>query len=144
MSGKEFWINMIRPFSMLVTLITACTFILGSIFDPDAQFGYEAFASPLIVSACCLLPGFVMYSKKELSVKEFIIRKIIHFILIEAIVLFFLPYAVDKSIGAKIGEALAVLVVYVIVHLVIFIQDYKFAKRATEDLKKFQDRVEDE
>ena len=48
MNGKEFAIRLMTTYFTLVTLITAATLGMGQYFEPEASFGYEAFASPLI------------------------------------------------------------------------------------------------
>lgn len=50
---------------------------LGMYFLPEMQFGYEAFCVPLIYGAVGTIPNVVMYSRKELKVKEVFVRKFI-------------------------------------------------------------------
>ncbi len=60
---------------MIVTLINIAMFILGSIFRPDQRFGYEVLIAPLIYGVLSLIPYIIMYSKKELTIKQLYIRQ---------------------------------------------------------------------
>ena len=73
MSFKQFFIEKLSLFFMLTTLITIAIFVIGSAFDADARFGYAAMMTPLRYAACCVLPTFATYSRRELKKKELII-----------------------------------------------------------------------
>ena len=141
MRGKEWMAELARTYFILVTLITAATFLLGMYFDPDARFGYDAFLSPLIYAACGTLPGVVLYSRQELGLKAFLFRKALHFVLIEAIILSVaFPYA---SVHTKRGNVVPVLglcvfVIYVLVHGIEWGLDCLSARKMTEDLIRLQ------
>lgn len=144
MHGKEFIRNMMVSYFSLVTLITVVIFAMGLYLEPDARFGYDAFAAPLIYGACGILPNAVMYTKRELTVKEFLVRKVIQFILIEAIVLFVAFYGSDIRIKQKeiiIGVGVSVFIVYVVSHIIDWVLDYVSARRMTEELIKMQQSV---
>lgn len=83
MSGREFWIDFIRTYFMIVTLITLAMCIVGKAMMPEQTFGYEAFAAPLLYGLVGAIPNLVLYSKRELKVKELLVRKILQLILIE-------------------------------------------------------------
>lgn len=136
--------EMLTSYFTLVTLITMATLVMGLCFDPEATFGYEAFATPLIYAACGVLPVVVMYSKKELSTKEFIVRKVIQFVLIEVMILFVAFYKtgiVGKRKEVIVGMGISVFVVYVLAHVIDWIQNYLSAKQMTEQLMKLQENV---
>ena len=86
MQGKELLSKMFRNYFVLVTLINAVIFVSGSIAQPDARFGYSVFIMPLIYALAGILPQAVMYSRRELSIKEVLIRKFIQLLLIELLV----------------------------------------------------------
>lgn len=65
MRGKELLNDMIYTYFMLVTMILVIMAVLGTQFMPDARFGYQEFASPLIYAAFGTLPNLVMYTKKN-------------------------------------------------------------------------------
>ncbi|HBA50643.1 MAG TPA: hypothetical protein DCZ91_23165 [Lachnospiraceae bacterium] len=145
MRGKEWLAELARTYFILVTLITMATFLLGMYFDPDARFGYDAFLSPLIYAACGTVPGVVLYSRHELSLKAFLFRKILHFVLIEAIILSVaFPYASvhteRKNVVPVMG--LCIFVIYVLVHGIEWGLDCLSARKMTEDLLRLQKSVD--
>lgn len=144
MDLRKLLTEMFTSYFTLVTLITVATLVLGLCFEPEAAFGYEAFASPLLYGACGVVPVIVMYSKRELTIKEFIVRKIIQFIIIEVLILFVAFYQTGLAGGGKVKMILlgiSVLVVYILSHVVEWIQNYLSAKQMTAQLIKLQESV---
>jgi hypothetical protein len=76
-----------RLYFILVTLITILLIILGTLFDGDRTFGYEAFLSPLIYAAIGVIPVFLFNSNKEVSLKGLVIQRIIQLLIVEAAIL---------------------------------------------------------
>ena len=60
-------------FFIIVTLVNIVIFVCGSIFAPDQEITYSAFLVPIIDGALGIIPGIVMYSKRELTVKQMIV-----------------------------------------------------------------------
>lgn len=146
MHGKEFILDCLRTFFTVVTLINAVMFVMGLYFMPENQFGYEAFAVPLLYGMAGTLPNVVMYSKRELKVGELIVRKVIQFILIEVFVLFAAFY--DAGEQARTVEivgstAFSILLIYVLATLFDWLQNYLAAKQMTEQLMQFQGNVQE-
>lgn len=141
MSGKEFFKDVLNTYFIVVTLVVVSTFLLGMIFQPDQQFGYEAFLSPLIYGFFGVLPMLIMYSKKELSIKQILVRKVIQLIVLEGILLFVGFYASGltiKNLPTLTGFALSVFIIYILVHVISFILDYNQASKMNESLKELQ------
>ena len=146
MHGKEFVLDCIRTFFTVVVLINVVMFLLGLYFMPEAQFGYEAFAVPLIYGFVGTLPNVVMYSRRELKVGELIVRKVIQVILIEVLVLFVAFYdTAEQMIKQEMitSTAVSIFVVYVLATLFDWLQNYLAAKQITEELQRFQERVQE-
>ncbi len=139
MNFKSFLIKTLIIYFVSAACITAVIAITGCIFYPDATFGYEAFLSPLIFAAISVLPTFVNYSKKELSFKQVIIRKIIHVILLEILILTALFYigALEKS-SAAISLALSIFIVFLTVNVVMWLNDLASAIEINKLLKELQ------
>lgn len=143
MGIKELINDILTTYITLVTLITALLYVLGSYFFPDAAFGYEGFASPLIFAAYATLPNLLMYSRKELTTKSYIIRKSLQFILIEIIVLTIaIP---DKDVymnqpAIVTALTMSVFVIFVLTHLYDFFKNLVSAKRMTAELMLFQQK----
>ena len=144
MQGKELIRDMISTYFMLVTMILIIMALLGTQFMPETRFGYEAFVTPLIYAAYATLPNMVMYAKKELTVKQFLLRKILQFILVEIIVISVaLPKEFFTTEKIKIVAALAIsiLIMYILTHFIDWFQNYTTAKKMTEELLKFQQNM---
>ncbi|MHB1152581.1 MAG: hypothetical protein ACYCWE_06590 [Eubacteriales bacterium] len=122
-----------------VTCISAAMAVLGLIFEPETRFGYAALLYPHLFGIIASIPQFMQYSKKELSVKQTIIKNIIHFVLLELIILSFLYYgnALD-NISVTLSVAISVFIIDLTVYLVLWTNDKKTAKAFNEALKKMQ------
>lgn len=83
MSFTEFLKKLLINYFIIVTGITVAIAIIGLSFYPKERLPYNAFFSPLIFGAVATLPAVVMYSKKELTFKQMLIRRILHFIILE-------------------------------------------------------------
>ena len=145
MHGKEFVIDVIRTYFTIVTFINLIMFVLGTQFAPDYQFGYEAFRAPLIYGAVGVLPNIILYSKRDLTVKELWFRKLLQLIVIEVSVLFVVFYDVEEvlqkpEVILRLGGG--IFMVYVISTIIDGLQDYLMAKKMTEELMQFQKSVE--
>ncbi|MCM1157005.1 MAG: hypothetical protein NC348_00735 [Clostridium sp.] len=126
---------------ILVTCITAGIAILGSALDPDASFGYSAFVSPFIFAALGIIPNLLMYSSKELSDRQIILRKIIQFAVIEAEVTgvcIISPIIHTEKAEVIIGVIICVLVIFILVNFISIMNNYFFAKQLTKELMQFQ------
>ena len=142
MQGKELINDMIYTYFMLVTMILGIMMVLGMNFMPEVRFGYEAFGNPLIYAFYGTFPNIVMYAKKELTVKQFLIRKIIQLVLVEIIVITVaipVEIMVEGNIKLVISLAISILVVYILTHSIEWFQNYTMAKKMTEELLTFQE-----
>ena len=142
MQGKELINDMIYTYFMLVTMILGIMMVLGMNFMPEVRFGYEAFRAPLIYAFYGTLPNIVMYAKKELTVKQFLIRKIVQLVLVEIIVITVaipVEIMVEGNIKLVISLAISILVVYILTHSIEWFQNYTMAKKMTEELLTFQE-----
>ncbi len=144
MSFKEHLKSVMSLYFVIVTLINAATFILGEIFRPDERFGYDAFLSPLIYAAIALVPMLCMYSKKELTLKQHIVRELLQLISIEVILIFFglgSKSLEPENIALTASFALSVFIIFVLVYVIAWLLDIKLAKQLNSELKSFQSRV---
>jgi hypothetical protein len=140
MEFKEFFIKKILvSYFLSVTGITAAIGLLGSVFAPEARFGYQAFLSPFLFGLVAAVPSLALYSKKELPVKQLLFRLALHFILLETLILL---YAFVSGLLTSVSVALsmfaAVLIIDVTVHLVHWLSDRRTAGALNEALRKMQ------
>ena len=141
MSIKEILYRSLMIYFILVTCITAGIAILGTAFDPDARLGYSAFVSPFIFAVLGVIPNLLMYSSKELSDKQIILRKIIQLAVIEAevsSVCIISPMIHTEKSEVIIGVMLSVLVIFILVHIISIMNNYFSAKQLTKELMQFQ------
>lgn len=146
MDFKTFLIKRVMmSFFISVTLITLAMAIVGLIFEPQMTFGYEAFLSPLIFGAIASFPMLVFYSKKEQSIKEALLRSLLHFMLLEILLLsslYFLGILTSFSIASSL--ALTILIINLAVHLVSYVHDNRAASEFNTALKKLQESIQEE
>lgn len=97
--------------------ITLAMGIIGCINPPSYGVSHYLFFMPFVYAFFCVLPSFVVYSTRELSIKEMLVRKVIHFFLIEVIVMMvsYMVGALDNAYMC-IAILLAVPVIYLAVN----------------------------
>lgn len=131
-------------FFISVALINIAMLVLGLLLRPTQQFGYEVFMYPLIYGLIGVIPVVVFRTKKELSVKQVMIRKIMQLLLLIVLMLGFMfggkPMNYE-TITAAIGVTCSVVVIYILVCAIEWMIDVRTAKSMTEDLLNFQNRV---
>jgi len=126
-------------FYITVTFIVLAMAILGLVFEPDTRMGYEAFFSPLIFGAIATFPNLVTYSKEELSVRQALVRKIIHFFLLEILILTSLYFShMLTSVSITVSLALTILIIYTAVSTIMWINDKKTALEFNNALRIYQ------
>ena len=134
--------NVMMSFFVSVACICAAMALIGLSYESEARFGYEAFLSPLLFGAAASLPLLVKYSRKELSLKQAIIRNIIHFILLEVLLLSLLFAAgliTDVSMAVSLG--FAIFVIDITVYLVLWISDTRTARAFNKALQEMQKQI---
>ena len=141
---KEHLRTCLGNFFICVTLINVAILVLGCMLEPDVKFGYEVFAYPLIYGLLGTLPGLIMYSRKELTIKQTIIREVIQMLMGVVIIIGFMfgRYKfVPETLPKIIGVSVSVVIVYVLVTFFGWLIDLRTAGKMTEDLKKFQEKA---
>ena len=144
---KRFLIDKLILFFMLTTLILFAIFFIGSAFDADARFGYDAILAPVEYAFLCVLPTFVTYSRRELKPKELLFRIVLEFLLIEAIVLgaaFHSALMDTTRISVVLTIAGSVLVIFLLVHIFAWLMDSIESMKMNQALAQLQKRAEDE
>ncbi len=116
--------------SMMATFVFCMVF-----YHEDAVFGMDYFGLMLLFSLAGDLPILVFYSKREMSQKEMNVRLLIHFLLLECVLMvlgrFFGLY---KSFLQGVFFFFIVLVVYVIIRASVFCEDIRRAKQLNDAL----------
>ena len=144
---KERIRDILNSFFISVTLINVAMFILGRILEPTQVFGYEVFLYPLIYGFIGTIPTMLITDKKELSVKQELIRNVIKMLLLIVLMLAFMfggREITSELIAAAVGVSLSIVIIFILVNLIIWWLDLKTAKDMTEDLIKYQQKKRNE
>ena len=138
---KERIADTMRSFFIIVTLINVAMLVIGKVLRPDQQFGYEAFAYPLIYGAITSIPGLFMGTTKEMSVAQAVIREIIQLVLIIVVllVIMFGGNIMNKdNLLPDLSVVASVIVVFGLVNLIRWVLDKRTAEKMTADLEAYQ------
>lgn len=142
MTFKEFIMSRIQMFFFLVTMILLAQVILGNAIEPDRVLYYKDFVGTFLMAGLCMLPTVVLYSKKELSFQQMIIRHIIQLVLIEGIMLTLAIMGIEPSEQKLLSVVLvmvATAIIYVLAILIMWYHQYLESKKLTQLLSKIQD-----
>lgn len=140
MDFKTFFVKKVMmSFFVSVACISAAMALIGMVFEPDTRFGYEAYLSPLIFGALASFPLLVKYSKRELSLKQAAIRNVVHFLLLEVVILSVLYFGgILTSVSMAVSLGISIFMIDLIVNLVLWINDKRTAKEFNGALKRLQ------
>ncbi|EPR11478.1 DUF3021 family protein [Ruminiclostridium papyrosolvens] len=138
---KTFLKRCLLEYFIITTCITAATAVLGLTLDPTAKFGYESYFSPLLFGFISIIPSFLTYSQKELSFRQTVIRKVLHVIVLEA-VLIVVGFQVEilRVPSDALIFAVAVFIVNIAVNFISWKLDQKNADDINKKLKSLQGR----
>lgn len=141
MSFKAFLKRCLMEYFIITTCVTAAIAIMGLSLDPATRFGYEAYFSPLIFGLVSLVPSFVTYSRKELSFRQTLIRKVLHVIMLETMLIAFgFWVGIVHGVADASLFGLTVFIVYLVVNLISWQIDKKDANEINKTLKSLQGR----
>ena len=134
--------EMMMAFFVSTACITILEGIMGMLFFPDEELTYKAFFAPPVMGLFSVIFGFVTWSKKELTIKETLLRRGIHLLLIECLV-FGLNYVEGIIFPFKVAISLilGIAVVFVAVYVVLWVNDSRSAKRFNKKLREYQKKV---
>lgn len=138
MTKKEFAIKLLNMFFIVTTLITIVMGVMGLIWERDRLLTYEVMFSPVIIGFISVLPSIVMYSKKELTLRQLVIRKVLHLFLLEIELIAFskIMGIWNKVIGLPF--VISILIVAVFVQVFLWLVGVQRANTITNELKTFQ------
>lgn len=131
MKQKNLFSSMIRDYFIIFSFIIIVTALL----NPSHAFTYREIMLAALFAFAGDLPSLVTYSRKELSEKSRYIRMILHFVLLEVVILIF-----GNIIGQVAGLlqntllALEVLGIYILVIFITWLIDRKTANDINQQL----------
>ncbi len=140
MSFISFVKSNLKIFFFLVTCFNIIIALFGIYTKPSPYFGYESFLTPIILGAIVVFPSYILHAKNESSIKTIIGNRILHFLLIEIILL---AYGFLKGIYVSISVGIMYLyftiIIYTVVNILSWLIDFKTADIINKGLKKLRD-----
>lgn len=131
---------MAKTFFIVTAGLVGSIAVFCSIFARDAAFGVNIFWRILLLAALTTLPSLVLYSPKELSKKEVLVRQAIHLAILLSILLY-LGYVWDWVVMSQPIQLafylFLIIIVYLAVKLLVFQRDKKVADQLNIGLKKY-------
>lgn len=113
------------------------TFVFCLVFYPDSVFGLDYFGEMFLLALAGDLPSLVFYSKRALSHNEWMVRIIMHLLLLEgALLVIGRLMGLHDNITEGIFFFFIVLAVYVVVWLLVFADDARQAKEINKVLEE--------
>ena len=117
------------------------TLIYCLVFEPDASFGLDYFGWMLLFALAGDLPSVLFYSRKELTRRQWNVRTLVHFLILELVLLIFAQkLELYHTFQQGLFFAALVLAVYLIVMFGCFAGNSAEAKKINERLKEMKDK----
>lgn len=138
MTKKELAIKLLNMFFIVTTLITIVMGVMGLIWERDRLLTYEVMFSPVIIGFISVLPSIVMYSKKELTLRQIVIRKVLHLFLLEIELIAFSKIMGIWNEVIGLPFVISILIVAVLVQVFLWLVGVQRANTITNELKAFQ------
>ncbi|MDO5521602.1 MAG: hypothetical protein Q4G58_14005 [bacterium] len=141
MTFKEYLFRKIIPtYFMLVTFLVLFMWLAGSFLYPDAQVGYDLLMSPLIYAGIGIIPELLCYSKKEHTIRQTIIKKLIELCVLIVLILGF-SYAVGVINSWRVAVVIlcGILIIDGILELILWRIDLHTAQLLTHALSRLND-----
>ena len=126
----------IYDFLMIQAGITLSIGVISRISPPPAGMDPDILFMPFVYAFFCTLPSLVVYSRKELSIKQMAVRKVIQFLLIELTVIL-ISYVIGALQTPLIRSAIiiAVAVVYLLVNYFSYLISKSDANAMTQKIQ---------
>lgn len=139
MKNKLNLMDALLAFCVCTTCITLLQGTIGILFFPNEMLDYGAFFAPPIFAVFSVILGLPVISSKELTVRQVLARRGLHLILIEGMV-FGLNYIAGTVFAPLVSVVLAIgiAVVFVSVHIILWLVDRNSAAEFNKKLKEFQ------
>lgn len=131
--------RMINSYFVIYGCCFLGTWIYCIIFAPDSVFNLGYFKDMAVFAFLGDLPGVLFYSSKALSGKQWNIRLILHFLVLEAVLLVMGRYLnLYHTVLQEIVFAGINLLVYVVVRGVCFAWDFETAQNINDKLQEMK------
>lgn len=141
MSFRDFLKECAMQFFIITTCVNVATALIGPVLHPQMTFGFYVFYSPVLSGILGTIPSIILYSKKELNLRQTIVRKVVHLIVLEALLtgLAWLNGNLS-SVFTTLLFVFMVFMVYLAVNLISWALGSREAKHINAGLKALQNR----
>lgn len=125
------------------TIIAMAVFC--QIYYPQSTFGVERLYEILLYDLAGVLPSLIFCSSRELTGRQFLVRKIVHFIVLE-VVLLVLAYWLNwiYTMPEILTLAASIFCLYIVVWIVSWQVSLKTACRINERLQRLNPKSDEE
>ena len=120
-------------FLMIQAGISLAIGVIGCIKTPALGVTHYSFFMPFVYAFFCIIPSFIIYTAKELSIKQMLVRKIIQLLLIEFIVMS-VSYIIGTLNNAFI--CIAIILTVIVVYIFVNVLEYLFCKSEADAMTK--------
>ena len=136
--------RLVRDYFTIFAMIVITITLLRQVFVPNELLRLTDIFNYMICALAGDLPSLIFYSPKELSEQEMRLRIVIHFVILEAVILT-LANVMGWATGLIDTAFLAAQVafIYIIVRVLIWTDDRKAANRINERLKALKNELAD-
>ncbi len=135
--------KLIRNYFTIFSLIVICVTLSSQIILPNKSLELKDIYIYMICSLIIDLLSLILYSTKKLSEKQMWIRRIIHFIILNGVLLIFANVIgfIYDILDIIILE-IQIIVIYVIFQFLVWIYDKKDANEINEKLNIMREELE--
>lgn len=142
MRMEELVKKMIDSFFMITTGIVISMYVFCLIFNPDVRLTLVDIGRIILMAAVSDLAFIIFFCRRELDKKQMLMRYIIHFIVLSAILLYF-SFLWDWVNPRDTKEIAVFLISILLVYVVIFLsnryRDRKLSDKLNDRLKQRYD-----
>lgn len=140
MTIKEGIVKLLQIYFALVAMILLAELLVGMALSPDQELHYSDLSTPFLTAGLCMLPVGVTFSRKELSFRQTVVRRVIQLLLIEGIMmgLTAMSDVMREDVNNYLLLGGITLVIYVLVNLFLWFQQHLQSKEMTARLRQLQ------
>lgn len=139
MRTEEILKKMAVSFFIIVTGIVCSMYLFCLIFNPNVAFSLTDIGRILLMAVAGDLPFLLFLSRKELNKEQMLVRNVIHFVVLSALLLYLAvrwDWVDPKDGGETAVFLLTILLVYAAVFFIDSFRDKKLTEKLNERLEE--------
>ena len=141
MTKKNSYKRLGLQFLLIQAGISFSVGLAGSILDYEKQISYLSLLVPFVMAAFCMVPTALLNTDRQLTVKQTIIRRIFLLLIIECIILTIQKICnPSTSLSRLILVSIAVVIIYLLVHWIMWYSSQKEAAKLNERIEEFRNK----